>query len=418
MADPIRFEFAIYYLPKATKDPVAALRRLPAVLSKKVSVVDEIRGSSPDPSVYVRLEKDARRSYPPPDLPSLKYFGRGLNTNQATALQASREVLILDFVHSTRVVWDALRTANDLVERIARDTDGLIWDNETREVFTPDAWDQRRLDAWAASIPNVATQTVIHAYQDDGRVRNITLGMTKMGLPDVVVDGFAWSSDRPVGNLINAFCQMMAEGASVEGNGDFDLDLNAIRDSDVRESQLKSLINNATAVARLRLRRAEREEGDPVNRLVRISAERYEGGDPQTKLDKMISTLFGSTESTVSIRHTDELRKASDKARAQLTALKQAFARGLRPAEFILVKAPFATPNGSNEWMWVEVTSWKADSIGGVLQNDPSSVPSLHAGQTVLVREADVFDYIRQFPDGTREGNETGKIIERMQDVR
>ncbi len=420
MADPIRFEFAIYYLPKAARDPFAALRTLPAIKSKKVTVIDDTHAplANASASVRVRLEKDALRNYPPPDTASLQYFGRGLNSRQATALQGSREVLILNFAHSARVVWDALRTADDLVERLARETDGLIWDGETREIFTPDAWHERRLGAWVASVPDVATQTVIHVYQTDSRVRSITLGMIKMGLPDVVVVAPSWFSDRPVGNLINAFCQVMAEGAPIQTNGDFDLDLHAIQNSEVRESRLESLIGNATAVARLRLRGAEPEEGDPVNRLVQISAERYTGGDPQTKLFQMISALFGSTESTVSISHTDELLKARDRARAQLPALKQAFKRGLRPAELILVKAPFPTPDGGREWMWVEITSWKADSIGGVLENNPSNVPSLHAGQIVQVREADVFDYIRQLPDGSQEGNETGKIIERMRDTR
>ncbi|MGF6348324.1 hypothetical protein [Variovorax sp. W2I14] len=42
-------------------------------------------------------------------------------------------------------------------------------------------------------------------------------------------------------------------------------------------------------------------------------------------------------------------------------------------------------------------------------------MPGLHAGQMVKVSQAKVFDYIRRYPDGREEGNETGKIISRMQ---
>ena len=42
------------------------------------------------------------------------------------------------------------------------------------------------------------------------------------------------------------------------------------------------------------------------------------------------------------------------------------------------MKAPFATPNGDREWMWVEISSWKDDKIKGLLENEPLNIPSLH----------------------------------------
>ena len=66
--------------------------------------------------------------------------------------------------------------------------------------------------------------------------------------------------------------------------------------------------------------------------------------------------------------------------------------------------------------MWVEVTSWKGDKIKGHLRNDPFEIPNLHSGQVVNVRQAEVFDYIRHYSDGSEEGNETGAIIAKMQE--
>ena len=106
---------------------------------------------------------------------------------------------------------------------------------------------------------------------------------------------------------------------------------------------------------------------------------------------------------------------ASERARARLPTLRKAFSEGLAPAEYILVKAPFATPKSTREWMWVEVTEWKDGQLRGLLKNEPFDIPDLHAGQVVQVREEDVFDYIRRHPNGSEEGNETGRIIERMQ---
>jgi len=63
------------------------------------------------------------------------------------------------------------------------------------------------------------------------------------------------------------------------------------------------------------------------------------------------------------VRHNEELLAASARAKAKLPELQKAFTAGLQPGEFIDLKAPFPTPDGGTEWMWVEVTSWKDDKI-------------------------------------------------------
>ena len=98
--------------------------------------------------------------------------------------------------------------------------------------------------------------------------------------------------------------------------------------------------------------------------------------------------------------------------------LKPSFADGPDLNEQLLIKAPFANSSDSVEWMWVEVVSWEGSTIRGILANDPFDVPDLKAGATVEVEEDDVFDYIHDRPDGTQVGNETGKIIQRMQEGR
>jgi uncharacterized protein YegJ (DUF2314 family) len=66
--------------------------------------------------------------------------------------------------------------------------------------------------------------------------------------------------------------------------------------------------------------------------------------------------------------------------------------------------------------MWVEVGSWKGDDIVGLLDNEPYAIPALHAGSTVKVSERQVFDYLRYKADGTEEGNETGRAIEKTKE--
>jgi uncharacterized protein YegJ (DUF2314 family) len=363
--------------------------------------------------------KSVIKDYAPPSLESLQYFGRGLSSEQAHALQNSDQAFILEFAHGRKDVWNGLRTANELIEELARRTEGLVWDEETREIYTPDAWRKRRNEGWTNQVPEISTQTVIHAYNNDESIREITLGMSKMGLPDVVVEDSSWSTNGQTGNLINAFCQAVAEGQAVRIPGDFKLELRFLKNSTLRKSVLTSIKGKGVAMACLTLKPGKRVEGDPDNSLIELAADNYPGEDSHAKQDQMVSSFFGAEDTTARVRYDDqELLAASGKARAKLPELHKAFSAGLKPMEFIDVKAPFQTSSGGREWMWIEVTSWSGGKIKGLLQNDPSFVPSLRAGQVVEVREEDVFDYIRYYPDKHTEGNTTSEVIRKMDDAR
>lgn len=89
--------------------------------------------------------------------------------------------------------------------------------------------------------------------------------------------------------------------------------------------------------------------------------------------------------------------------------------RGFEPNERLMVKAPFAYDVDNNEYMWVEVTGWKEEAITGVLMNDPYHVKGLKSGMRVTVKLSNVYDYLHYRPDGTFEGNETGKVLEKRE---
>lgn len=412
--EAVRFQLAVYYLPVPVRDPVAVLESTVLREHPGLEIPEEKPEAPPGLTVSADIVEDVPAGYAPPDLDSLQYFGHGLSREQAQALQQSTSALVLDFTHPSARVWEGLRTANELVEAIARETGGLVWDEGTREVFTPDAWHEERLASWTGTVPDVSTQITIHAYKKEEYVRAITLGMQKLGLPDVVVDGFSWSLSRTMGHLVNLLGQAMAEGAVFGPGGEYELDIHAIQDPAVRDPQIESLLEDATARARLVLRKGTWEEGDPLNRLIEIGFDAYPGPDVHARQAALLSSLFGAQDSITRIAHTDELLAASERVRARLPALRADFLAGLAPGELIQVKAPFPVPEGGNEWMWVEVTAWEGGTIRGLLKNEPFDIPDLHAGQVVEVDEDDVFDYIRRRPDGSEEGNETAEIIAKM----
>jgi uncharacterized protein YegJ (DUF2314 family) len=411
----VRFQFAVYYPAPPSTEPLAALRSLARAWPQLTMVDGPLPEAPAGTLISARMIENVRKHYPPPDVASLKYFGRGLSAAQITALQGARQALVIDFGHPKQDTMDALRNATTLAAQVAAKTGGLLWDEETREVFTPEKWRELRLSGWTGGVPDMASQITVHAYQHGDLVRGVSLGMVKFGLPDLAADQYPWSSNKPMGSLINLLAQALAEGTVVGRDGRVDIDIRKIVHPQVRARLLDGAKDNAQMTGKLLLLNAPREKGDPENRIAAIAFARYPGPDNTARQEAMLSAMFGSSDGIKYIKHNDELEQASALARKKLTAMEADFRRGLRPGEYLQAKAPFPTPAGGNEWMWVEITKWDGDRIDGLLQNDPFDIPGMKAGQSVRIKLSDVFDYIRVHPDGRREGNTTGTIIEKMQ---
>jgi len=415
MADSIHFQYAVYMLPRSKQDPAKLIAQELTQKYTGFKLVDEIPKEPQEMLLNVYSVKNVQQNYAPPNLEALQYVGRGISRQQMEALQKSKEVLILEFAHPKDKVWDVLCAADSLVEDVARKSGGLVWDEATREIFSPDAWHAKRLGSWEGGVPDISTQITIDTYLDAGSDRANTMGMEKVGLPDVVVRGFSESYKNNMEDLIDLFCQSMAEGARFNNPGIFKLDLRGIQSTKIRGSRLQSLKPNGTGLACLSLKPAVPEEGDPNNRLIQLLPDKYTGADSAAKHEQMVHSFYGLEDSVTSVEDDEETLAASREAREKLPELRQAFNAGLRAGEFIRVEARFETPDGDSEWMWVEVTHWQGDKIKGRLESVPFSVPGLHPGQMVEVKEEDVYDYVRRYPDRHEEGNTTSAILLRKE---
>lgn len=409
---PVHFVFAIYFVDPPAVVPLDALKRAIKDAGSSIQLVDRLPNQPAGASLVATLDTNVAKDYAPPSLTMIGYFGRGLSHDQAVALQSSTSALVLEFTHPASMSIAGLQQADRVLLETAERTGGFLWDEETREIFTPAEWRKRRLESWQGNAPDMRKHTVIHAYKSEKMVRAISLGMAKFGLPDVVVNDFSWSLNRPVGNLINALAQVSVEGAVVGKDGAMELDLRAIQHDAVRADVLESLLPEAKTVAKLSLAKGQWEDGDPQNRLMAIEFNRYAGVDRYARQEAMLDALFGSFDKVQMVKHTEAILAASHAARSKLPALQAAFRKGLQPGEYLLLKAPFKTATGGREWMWVEVMSWDGEKIQGLLKNEPANIPDLHGGQQVAIAQSDVFDYIRYDANGNAEGNETGKLMQ------
>lgn len=411
-AEAIGLEFALYFSPTPAADPEKELRRLLAEPARRLRSRE---GAGPDDALaLVESKWTPLADYAPPTAESMRYFGQGVTPEEAPALAQAERVFIIGVVAPRTHILLANRATAQLLADLATVTAGKIWDEETRQLFSPARWQADRLDSWQGGIPNVTKHVTMHAYANPELVRIITLGLRKFGVPDLVVSDVPSQQSRPVGNFINAFMQRLVEGQKPE-QGKMLLTLSGIRHTAVRELSLANPGPGAKGAVLVSVAAVPLEEGDPINLLWNLDF-------PDAKLKQTtertmwgMDQLFGSTDSIVQAKRGDtQLAEASARARESLFAREAFFRAGLPFKEHLLVKAPFQEGEHT-EYMWVEVVKWREAAVEGVLTSDPYYVKKIHPGSKVTVPFADIYDYIYYKADGSREGNETGKILEQMQ---
>lgn len=238
--------------------------------------------------------KNGTKDFLPPTIQSLHYFGRGLSNIQAKSLQVAPRVLVIGFAYPSAQKLTKLKMAEELILALAKHDDVIIWDEETREAFTKDSWDSFRLKSWQDQLPDVSKHTVIHSYDDNGSTRAISLGMGRLGLPDLVIENTVWSLNNALGETINAINQQMVEGAEPDNNGFFQINISSIHHEIVRKKILATVIKNGIAKGKVKLLQTQPKEGDPDNFLLSLN---FEGPSSQQLTERQVnfvSTVFGS----------------------------------------------------------------------------------------------------------------------------
>ncbi len=410
------YSVVFYYKP----DPAGDTRKTAGALAKKLLPDVPFSDSrAKPPFIGFEEEKAPLKNFPVPDASYFKYFGRGVTDKDIAAIQKTSRATRLILFAPKDDVWRLGRAFTELALQFAEKTDAYIWDSATRECFTREAWKARRLAGWPEDgVPEITQQTTIHLYQADDSeryLRAITLGMEKFALPDVVVEHLIGSDNKPAGNLINLVCQTFAENPVIKAPRKQTFKLSALKAGDFRKTQEDSLLDKATGEATLELLNGKRQDGDQENELVEISFANGEGKTDDERREQTLSALWGSKYSIVGVKHDEEILAASKRALVKLAKLRPVFQKGLRPGERLMVKAPFQRDDKGKEWMWVEVMKWPAEKkVEGILQNDPFYIKALKSGAKVEVNFEELFDYIFVHADGTNEGNETAKLMEKQ----
>lgn len=403
----------VLYHPTAPPENLVAQAR--ALLTEQYKVLSTpAKAGAPQAQVEVKSVPTEDIERVPERL--LYFFARRLDNAERQRLLGAR--------HATRLVFhvpfaqrdEALRAATRFAHQLATQSGALLWDEETREYFSPQRWKEERLDGWNDGPPSVPAHVTMHVYGEGDTVRFITLGMVKFGLPDLVVEGVPRSMTMPMGTVINGVAQLLVEGQPLTGKDYLEVDLTKVKDARTR----RQIDGKSTPKARHRWAfltlEGRHDRGDPENPLLELSFP-GPGSLHERQLAALDALLGKRPDALTPVPPGDpELAEVARKARARLEELRPRLEKGVGPPESLVVKAGFHTDDDNTEHMWFDVSSLSKNQLHGTLANEPVGVKSLRLGSSVTVPLSDVDDYRYTHADGTEEGGESSRILERRQE--
>lgn len=290
---------------------------------------------------------------------------------------------------------------------VARERHGWVYDPVVNHGYTAAQFEKH--------VPrdpvDVEKQIDIHGVMGDNEQPFLdTLGMVKLGLPELRVSAVASGQLSSMATLINATAQaMLARDIDVPSTVDIDM---ATLPGEWHLDRIRA--RGGSGHVRWKVRwTTDPDSGDDEIELVPAAGSGAEGA--YALLDDCLGKQPDHT--TEHDKDDPELIAAAVKARAELQRRRPHYARGVPPGERLSVKAPFREA-GTTEWMWVDVVSWKGDLFEGSLDNEPERVKNVKLGQTVRVKLADVADFIAHAADGSTSGGYSVEVLNRREGMR
>jgi uncharacterized protein YegJ (DUF2314 family) len=408
--------FAIYFAPNAggpTRDALAGAAATWSDAHLEPPLRDAVAAFRRQGLVSIELRPGA--DLPPLPIDLLRHMGLG--ELEERIVRATTEVVLVtgqDLNVRPRIgMWAVLTAALGVRELLQ----GAVFDPDALRIIDPD-----KSARWSSPTGEIAvTQHIIVPFSigDRGLGWMTTRGLQKFGLPDLELRDVPPNLNQ-LSVLMNAVAQFLVEETFrkvAESKGKIDqlslaaeigVDRALVARAGGRKPDSDSAAGGAATVA-LRYDSTDRVPGPP---MIRIERPPGFSGDTGIWLNHVASQLLGSEDK---VRMTDTsgeaMTRAHGRAVAELPQIKQRFMAGLKPGEVLFIKHGFPTSTGSKEYIWATVNRWEGSALTVQVANDPTDVPGLQRGMTVMLGETDVFDWMLQLPGDRSEGGYTTKVV-------
>jgi len=351
---------------------------------------------------------------PPLPLELLQFMGLG-ELEERIARSSTHVVLVLakDLNMPPRAgLWAALAAAlgiKDLVE-------GVIFDPEALRIVKPE--DATRYFSPSGAIRVAEHIMVPFSIGDRGLGWMTTRGLGKFGLPDLELRDLPPNLDK-LSLFMNGVAQYLVEATFREV---------AARKANIDRLELPAEISiDRAQVARALRAKPDEPPADDVRvtAAIRFDSDQSTSGPPMIRIERppsfsgdtgvwlnhVAGQLLGGTHKVLMAKtEGDSMQRAHERAVSELPQIKQRFLAGLKPGEVLFIKHGFPTTTGSREYLWAAVNRWEKSRLTVQVANDPHEVEGLRMGMTVLLEEADIFDWMLQLPGDRTEGGYTSKV--------
>jgi uncharacterized protein YegJ (DUF2314 family) len=377
---PLIWHFTVLYSPQGSDRSDLALKEL---LRKQFS------------QFLFNSKQDSRNG---PELTTEQVSLGASDLSEALLLKSKKE-FHLYFTDFQPNQFKNLKASNELVAQLAVQLKGFIYDGETREYFSPQSWQQKRVATWTGQLPDVGSQISAHFLTSKAQLgshRLVSLGMAKFGIPDLCVENLSANTPSSFMTLISDVAQTLVESKKLDPPGKLTLS---------SQGRKVSLDLNLSL---------SRQNGDP-ERILEIQFPGTEQEPAQVKRSRALKTLYGTADQSMHwVRHDRKVEELSRQAKKELSLLAPRFQERIPENESLRVEASFHCGK-SAEYLWVQVTRWRGNKIVGTLTHNPACVSELKQGDVVTLDQDSVFDYLYRRSDQTTVGNETGKYLSEVQ---
>lgn len=335
-----------------------------------------------------------------PDAEYLAAFGTGVDRPEELA--GSQSVVLAWFVAPRDRALATLATAHAAFANAALASTGWVEDLDTQGVYGHAAWAAKAPDGpltdWFVIDNNPSADT------PEGELRLVSRGLRHLGDRDLVLDQVPADSAGDAAYVLNSVA------LALHGRADVPPTL-ALDTADARGTATLSVVDAV--------------DGDPEAPLVQVTfkgqvlVDATLGGEPapEAPVEALVEApaplaSAPAPAAAPASPRPDTLAEAQAAARARLAGIvHSAYEQGLQPGEKLAVSVPFPNPDGTREYLWVEVRGWRGSIISGVVATTPVKTRAVVAGQSVTIDQAQVFDYVWKKADGTREGNTTAAFL-------
>ncbi len=402
-----RFALALYCNPTCSDEVISGLDDSLASLKSRSGFPQQ--ASKPG-----RIMGIAGPEFGIPDADFVATYG--VDVDRPTELAASQQLVLAWFAAPRSEARAVLRVAHRAFGEAAVASGGWVEDLDTQKLYGAAAWQaldpDGALDAW------YVIDAELHDSSDPaGDLRLVTRGLRRFGLPDLVVDAVSPEVGGDVSLVIAATATALATRDELEAT----------------LSIADSMVSGTATFTEVGAR-----ESDPLPPLYELN---FDGEItlpvvPGTELEEAPEVAPGMIAEPVAVVSTAPVGPAPapvvaapavtapavpvappatlEEARARAMSrldneVQAAFRAGLGGGA-VAVSVPFSA-GATREYLWVELRSWEADLMIGVLATQPAAVPGLTKGDVVQIRRAEVFDYVWKKADGTREGNTTAAFL-------